>query len=167
MPRPLESTICWNSRVDPSRSTMVSKRPAARMHQTLPTRFHAHAPSQRAALPWTDFGHSATLSHPQSRLEEGSRRAAGNKLRQGRCVVERSTNLRWWLLSGCVLASLMTPGCAWWKKGNAKSDDAAAERMSNNEMAPYSQSRSLTEHSSRSGGWSSEARAIERNLGVH
>lgn len=75
-------------------------------------------------------------------------------------------NMRLILLGIFLLGCVAAPGCAWWKNKMAKDDEAASERMTDSDMSPYSNSRSLTERSSLPGGWSSEARAIEANLGV-
>jgi len=73
------------------------------------------------------------------------------------------------LASILVLSFLVcgSTGCAWWKKTVYGDDDAPDERMVDNDMQVRTRSRSLTDRSSLPGGLSSEARAIERNLGVH
>lgn len=72
---------------------------------------------------------------------------------------------RWVVLALVVMSGVAFSGCAWWKKLSGD-ERAASERMTDSDMAPYSNSRSLTERSALPGGWTSEARAIEANLGV-
>ena len=69
------------------------------------------------------------------------------------------------LLLIAAMIALSTTGCAWWKKNVTKRDDAE-EQVGDDDFDMRSTRRTLTERSSLPGGWSSEARAIEANLGV-
>lgn len=65
-----------------------------------------------------------------------------------------------------LLALPCGSGCAWWKKHTEKREQEAEVRMNDPDFSVGKRSTSIESRGTRPGGWSSEARAIERNLGI-